>query len=153
MNIKELPFMERPYEKFVEFGAEKLSDAELLAIIIKSGTKDKTAIHLICELMNIYGYESEGLSFLNSVSLDEIQKIKGLGRIKAIQLKAIAEIAKRITKPMSILKFKITSPEDVAKLLMEDLRYLTQEHLLTVLLDTQNNVLKIVTNTIRWLEF
>ena len=148
MNIKNLPEMERPYEKFMAFGSEKLSDAELLAIIIKAGTKDKAAIELIYELMNNNNYETMGLGFLNEVSTNEIQKIKGLGKIKAIQLKAIAEIAKRMTKPVDILKHKIDSPEDVAILLMEDMRYLKQERLVTILLDNKNRVIRIVTNAI-----
>lgn len=140
--------MERPYEKFVSFGADKLSDAELLAMIIKAGTKDKTAVQLIQELMNEYDYENLGISFLNELSLSEIQKIKGLGKIKSIQLKALMEIAKRITKPVDVLRFKINSPEDVAELMMEELRYLKQERLVTILLDSQNVVLKVVTATI-----
>lgn len=148
MNIKDLPQAERPYEKMMAFGAEKLSDAELLAIIIKAGTKDKTAVELIYELMNNYHYESTGLSFLNEISINEIQKIKGLGKIKALQLKAIVEIAKRIAKPADMLRYKINSPEDVVTLIMEDMRHLKQEHLITVMLDTKNYVIGIVTNTI-----
>ena len=140
--------MERPYEKFMAFGAEKLSDAELLAIIIKTGTKDKDAVELIYELMNEYNEKGMGLSFLSEVSTSEIQKIKGLGNVKAIQLKAIVEIAKRMAKPADILQFKITSPEDAVSLLMEDMRYLKQERLVTILLDAKNTVMKIITNTI-----
>ena len=65
MNIKNLPEIERPYEKLLAFGEDKLSDAELLAIIIKAGTKDKAATELICELMNNYNYSNLGLGFLN----------------------------------------------------------------------------------------
>lgn len=148
MNIKELPEMERPYEKFMAFGSEKLSDAELLAIIIKAGTKDKTAIELIYELMNRYDYDNVGLRFLNELSTSEIQKIKGLGKIKSIQLKAVAEITKRMSKPVDVLKYVINSPEDAAMLLMEDMRYLKQEHIVTILLDNKNVVIRVITNTI-----
>lgn len=145
MNIKELPTMERPYEKFESFGGEMLSDAELLAIIIKAGTKDKTSVQLIQELMKDFEYENKGLGFLNGLSLTEIQKIKGLGKIKAIQLKAICELSKRIVKPANFNRYKITSPEDAAMLVMEELRYMTQERLITILLDSQNVVLKKIT--------
>ena len=148
MNIKQIPETERPYEKFLAYGGEKLSDAELLAIIIKAGTKDKTALELMYELMNKHHYGRVGLSFLNEVSISEIQKIKGLGKIKAIQLKALCEISKRMTKPADILKWKIDSPENAAMLLMEDMRYLKQERLVTILLNTKNNVIQIVTNSI-----
>lgn len=145
MNIKELPSMERPYERFENFGGEMLSDAELLAIIIKVGTKDKTSVQLIQELMKEFEYDNKGLGFLSELSLTEIQKIKGLGKVKAIQLKALCEISKRISKPAKFSQHKIVSPEDIAILVMEDLRHLTQERLITVLLDSQNCVLKVVT--------
>ena len=140
--------MERPYEKFLAYGPERLSDAELLAIIIKVGTKDKTATELMYELINAYDEKEEGLCFLNEVSISEIQRIKGLGKVKAIQLRVIAEIAKRMTKPANILNYKIDSPEDVATLLMEEMRYLKQERFITILLDTKNTVIKMITNTI-----
>lgn len=143
-----MPEMERPYEKFIFFGAEKLSDAELLAIIIKAGTKDKTAQELIYELMNNNEYNEKGLGFLNEISISEIQKIRGIGKIKAIQLKAICEIAKRMAKPVASIPYRINSPDDVAALLMEDMKYLKQEHLVTVLLDTKNTVLRIITNAV-----
>lgn len=140
--------MERPYEKLKAYGAEKLSDAELLAIIIKSGTKEKAAIEVIYELMNQYNYESEGICFLNELSIKEIQRIKGLGEIKAIQLKALSEIGKRMVKPAKLLHYQISSPEDVANVLMEDMRHLKQEHFVTILLDTKNTLIKVVTNSI-----
>lgn len=153
MKLKELPETERPYEKFLAYGSDKLSDAEILAILIKSGTKDKTAIELIYELMKNNDYETVGLRFLYDVSITEMQKIKGIGKIKAIQLKAIAEIAKRMMKPVDVLKYKIDSPEDVARLLMEDLRYLKQERLVTILLDSKNTVMTVVTNSIGGLNY
>ena len=68
--------MERPYEKFISFGPEKLSDAELLAIIIKAGTKDKTAVQLIQELMNKYDYANEGLAFCYDKGIIDDSAIK-----------------------------------------------------------------------------
>ena len=148
MKIKQIPEVERPYEKMLSYGGDKLSDAELLAIIIKTGTKDKTALELIYELMNQYHYDTMGLGFLSEVSITEIQEIKGIGEIKAIQLKTICEIAKRMTKPVDRMKCIINSPEDAAMLLMEDMRHLKQEHLVTILLDNKNVLLEVVTNAI-----
>lgn len=145
MNIKELPTIERPCEKFSFYGAKKLSDSELLAIIIKTGTKDKTAVMLAQELMNKYDYDSRGLAFLNDVSLAELQKIKGIGRIKAIQLKAVWELIKRSSKPIALKKHKILSPSNAAEFLMEDLRYLKQEIVVVILLDVKNEIIKTVT--------
>lgn len=145
MNIKDLPVIERPYEKFSFYGAEKLSDSELLAIIIKSGTKDKTAVTLAQELMNKYDYDLKGLTFLNDLSLNELQKVKGIGKIKAIQLKALWELIKRSSKPINLKKYKIVSPSSAADFLMEDLRYLKQETLVVMLLDVKNELIKTVT--------
>lgn len=145
MNIKELPVIERPCEKFSFYGAKKLSDSELLAIIIKTGTKDKTAVMLAQELMNKYDYDSRGLAFLNDVSLAELQKIKGIGRIKAIQLKSVWELIRRSSKPVALKKYKILSPSNAAEFLMEDLRYLKQEMVVVILLDVKNEIIKTVT--------
>lgn len=143
-----MPSMERPYEKFILLGADKLSDAELLAIIIKSGTRDKSSVKLIQDLMNMYDYESNGLAFINQLSLDELKELNGIGNIKAIQLKSVCEIARRMSKPSCNKKVKVSSPEDAAAFVMEDLRYIKQEVFLTILLDSKNIILKTVTVTV-----
>lgn len=140
--------MERPQEKFLNFGSEKLSDAELLAIIIKTGTNEKSSVEIIQELMNKYNYEEKGISFLSELSVDEIQKVKGLGKVKAIQLKAISELAKRISKPGNLNNLVINKPEIVSQLLMQEMRYLKQERLVTVMLTNRNTLIKVCTNTI-----
>lgn len=148
MKIYDLPSMERPQEKFMNFGSEKLSDAELLAIIIKTGTNEKSSVEIMQELMNKYNYEEKGISFLSELSVDEIQKIKGLGKVKAIQLKAISELAKRISKPGNLNNLVINKPEIVSQLLMQEMRYLKQERLVTVMLTNRNTLIKVCTNTI-----
>lgn len=148
MKIYDLPSMERPQEKFLNFGSEKLSDAELLAIIIKTGTNEKSSVEIIQELMNKYNYEEKGISFLSELSIDEIQKIKGLGKVKAIQLKAISELAKRISKPGNLNNLVVNKPEIVSQLLMQEMRYLKQERLVTVMLTNRNTLIKVSTNTI-----
>lgn len=148
MKIYDLPSMERPQEKFLNFGSEKLSDAELLAIIIKTGTNEKSSVEIIQELMNKYNYEEKGISFLSELSVDEIQKVKGLGKVKAIQLKAISELAKRISKPGNLNNLVINKPEIVSQLLMQEMRYLKQERLVTVMLTNRNTLIKVCTNTI-----
>ena len=140
--------MERPYEKFAHQGAESLSDAELLAIIVKSGTKDKSSVQLVQELMIKNDYEKNGLSFLNELSIEELMNVNGIGEVKAIQLKAVCELARRMSKPSNIKDYKIVSPDDAACVVMEDLRYLKQEELLTILLNSQSVVMKVVTVSI-----
>lgn len=140
--------MERPQEKFLNFGSGKLSDAELLAIIIKTGTNEKSSVEIIQELMNKYNYEEKGISFLNDLSIEEIQKIKGLGKVKAIQLKVISELVKRMSEPGNLNSLVVNNPEVVSQLLMEDMRHLKQEMLVTVMLTNRNTLIKVATNTI-----
>lgn len=147
MKVKELPEMERPYEKLEMYGAENLSMAELIAIIIKSGTKDLTSIEVAQELIKD-DINNIGITFLKNLSLEELRDKKGIGRVKAIQLKAIAELAVRATKPTNILKRKIITPEDVFKIMISEMKNEKQEILKTILLDNQNQIIKIVTNAI-----
>jgi DNA repair protein RadC len=147
MKIKDLPQLERPYEKLENYGAEVLSDAELLAIIIKTGTKEKTALEVARKVLEL-DVSNKGLSFLKDISIQELKNNKGIGKIKAIQIKAVAELASRITKPIKSLGTKITSPKQISDLFMEELKYLSQEVMKTVILNTQNQVIRVITNSI-----
>lgn len=90
MKIKELPTSERPYEKLEMYGETYLSNAELLAIIIKTGTKESTSVELAQKILNLEKNKNESsLRFLQELSIEEFTKIKGIGKIKAIQLKAV----------------------------------------------------------------
>ena len=131
IKIKELPEAERPYEKLEMYGAEVLSTAELLAIIIKSGTKDLTSVEIMQNLLKEDILE-KGVLFMKEISLEELKTKKGIGRVKAIQLKAIAELASRATKPVKIIRKEIYTPEDVAKIIMPDLKNEKQEIIKTI---------------------
>lgn len=145
VKMKELPSCERPYEKLEMYGAETLSNAELLAIIIKTGTKEDTAINLAQKILKLKSPdEKQCLRFLQEISVDEFTKVKGIGRVKAIQIKAVCEIAKRMSRPIDTLKIKIKNPEDVAKLLMEEMRYEKREIAKVIILNTKNIVLKVL---------
>lgn len=144
IKMKELPISERPYEKLKTYGAEKLTNSELLAIIIKSGTKDYTAIDLANNVLKLNdNNEKEDLSFLQDVSISELMKIKGIGEVKAIQLLAVCELVKRINKPINKQNIKIKDAKDVAKLLMNELKYEKREVVKIILLNSKNIVLKI----------
>lgn len=146
MKLKDLPITEKPYEKIENYGAKFLSNAELLAVIIKTGTKDKTAVEIAQELL-LLDYQDQGLSFLKDISFEDLANIKGLGRVKSIQIKALVEFAIRFSKPSSIKKNVITSPEIVASILMNELKDETQEIIKTLILNTQNELMRIVTIT------
>ena len=146
MNIKmkELPISERPYEKLELYGADKLTNSELLAIIIKTGTKDETAVNLAQRILKLNDtVQTEDLSFLQNISISEYMTIKGIGKVKAIQLIALGEIAKRINKPINKQNIKIKSSKDVANLLMNELRNEKREKVKLILLNSKNIVMKI----------
>lgn len=145
MKMKELPISERPYEKLEMYGEKSLSNSELLAIIIKTGTKEETSIGLAQKVLNLSGNnDMQDLRFLQDISLVDFAKIKGIGKVKAIQLKAVCELAKRMARPVKKLRVKIKSGQDVANLLMEEMRYEKREIAKIVALNAKNIVLKVI---------
>ena len=145
MKIKDLPLSERPYEKLEIYGAENLSNAELLAIIIKTGTKEQSSVSIAQEILKLKeNTNQDNLRFLQELSLEEFMQIKGVGKVKAIQLKAVCELTKRISRPINNQKKTIKSPKDVADLLMPELRYEKREIVKVIILNTKNIVQKIV---------
>ena len=144
MTIKELPETERPYEKLELYGAKNLSNAELLAIIIKTGTKTYTSIDIARQILKLNDEQNfNNLNFLRDLEIKELIKIKGMGKIKAIQLKAVCELASRMNQPLNYQKIKIKEPNDIVKILMSDMQYEKVEIAKVVLLDTKCNILKI----------
>ena len=145
IKIKQLPLSERPYEKMEMYGPENLSNAELLAIIIKTGTKDEASIVVAQKILNLNkNIDKKNLRFLQELSIEEFMKIKGIGRVKAIQLKAIGELTKRISTPINELKIKISNSIDVANFLMEELRYEKREIAKVIILNNKNIVQRVV---------
>lgn len=143
MKIKELPLTERPYEKLEIYGAESLSNAELLAIIIKTGTKEQSAVSIAQNILKLNEQaEQENLRFLQEIALEEFMKIKGIGKVKAIQLKAVCELTKRIARPINQKRPIIKTPKDVADMLIPELRYEKQEKVKVLILNSKNTVLK-----------
>ena len=141
IKIKELPLTERPYEKLELYGEKMLSNSELLAIIIKNGTKEFTAIDISNRILNKI---NNNLRELQDISLDDFRDIPGIGKVKAIQLKAICELAKRMSRPINDLKIQIRSTEDIARIFMDELRYEKREIVKLVLLNTKNIIMKIL---------
>ena len=148
VKMKELPISERPYEKLEMYGANTLSNAELLAIIIKSGTKDESSVTLAQKILSLSkskNCKEDNLKFLQELSIEEFMQIKGIGKVKAIQLKATCELAKRISKPIKEIKIKIKTPEDIANLFMDELKTEKREIVKVVIMNSQNVILKIQT--------
>ncbi|MGN7177268.1 hypothetical protein BK139_05440 [Paenibacillus sp. FSL R5-0490] len=135
--IKDFPQDERPRERFVQNGPESLSNHELIAILLRTGTKDESVLQLANRLLTQF----EGLRLLKDASLDEITAIKGIGSAKAIQLLAAVEIGRRISKLTYDDRYIIRSPEDGANYVMHEMRFLSQEHFVCLYLNTKNQVL------------
>lgn len=139
-TIKDLPISERPREKLYSYGPESLSNAELLAVIIRTGHKEDSALEVAQSILNL---DSRGLPYLTNVSLEQLTCIKGIGDCKAAQILAAIEIGKRINRWSALDKVKITSPMVAANLVMDEMRYLDKEYFNIALLDTKNQVLSI----------
>lgn len=145
VKMKELPNSERPYEKLEMYGSERLTNSELLGIIIKTGTKNETAVGLAQKILNLKSNDlKDDLTFMQDISIKEYMKIKGIGKVKAIQLIAVCELAKRMNKPISNINVKIKSSKDVANLLMNELMHEKRERVKVIILNSKNIVLKIV---------
>ena len=143
IKIKELPELERPYEKLEWYGEKALSNAELLAIIIKTGTKQETSVQLAQKILNLADAKTDGINFLRNISIEELIQIHGIGKVKAIQLKAVGELANRMTRPNSLKKIKIIKPDDLAKIVMEELRFEKKEIAKIAILNNKNEILTI----------
>ena len=141
-TMKELPETERPYEKCLSQGAGALSDSELLAVILKTGTRGSSSLHLANEILKFLQNSSyPGLVGLHYISLEELTKIHGIGRVKAIQLKCIGELSKRIATASARSTLSFNNPVTIAQYYMERLRHEEQEHMICVMLDSKNHLL------------
>lgn len=137
--IRELPNTERPYEKCEEKGAASLSDAELLAVILRSGSKGESALSLANRIL--YKEGNNGLLNLHQVGPEKLMELRGVGRVKAIQLACLSEISKR----MSRLRFpegpSFSSPKLIATYYMETMRHEKQEHVKLLMLNSKSRLL------------
>ena len=143
MKIKELPISERPYEKLEMYGEAALSNAELIAIIIKTGTKEESSVGIAQKILALEKNNENNLRFLQNLSIKDFMSIKGIGKVKAIQLKAVCELTKRMSRPIST-QVQINSPKDVADLMINELKYEKREIVKSIILNSKNIVVKIV---------
>ena len=145
IKMKELPESEKPYEKLEIYGAKKLSNAELLAIIIKTGTKQDSALTLAQKVLALNNKKSKNnLTCLRELTTKELTSIKGIGRVKAIQILALAELANRMLTPIKTSEQKIKTTEDVANLFISQMSNEKREIAKVIILNTKNVILKIL---------
>ncbi len=133
-TVKELPAMERPYEKCLAFGPSVLSDAELLAVVLKTGARDKTSIELAREIISLDDrYES--LAGIHHLTFEQLIKVRGIGTAKAVQILCLGEIAVRISRSVAKERIEFTDPSTIADYFMEELRYLPKEEVRVLMFD------------------
>ncbi|WP_411953554.1 RadC family protein [Alkalibacillus sp. S2W] len=135
--IRDVPESERPRERLMEVGATALSNQELIAILLGSGSKGFSSLSLATNVLKHF----EGISLLRDATINELTTITGIGNAKAIQLMAALELGKRIQTYKARDQYVVKSPEDGANFLMEDFRGLHQEHFVALYLNTKNQII------------
>lgn len=140
-TIKQLPISERPYERCERYGAEYLTDAELLSVVIRSGTKERRSFEVAQDVLMIKD-EYQGLKGLYNVTLNELMRIKGIGRVKAIQILCVVELTKRMSKVVSNKGIYFNTPQSIADYFMQEMRHLDTEQVTLVLLNSKNRLIK-----------
>nr|WP_312575942.1 DNA repair protein RadC [Sedimentibacter sp.] len=138
-TIKSIPVDERPQEKLLKYGANSLSNSELIAIILRTGSKQDNVIVLAQKILKEDG---NGLRNIAEGTLDKFKRYYGISDVKASQLMALSELSKRISAFKND-KIKISSPNDAAVVMMEEMRYYKKEYFKIILLDTKNNIIKV----------
>lgn len=135
--LRDLPREERPRERMMRSGAEALSHAELLAILLVTGTRKESALTVAQRILG----QTDGLRRLVDMGIEELIGINGIGPAKAVQLKAAIELGRRMAASRVGDRVVIRSPRDAAELLAEQLRYLQKEHFVCLFLNTKNQVI------------
>ncbi|MCR5777232.1 MAG: DNA repair protein RadC [Lachnospiraceae bacterium] len=134
--VKELPESERPYEKCRKYGVQILSDAELLAVIMRTGTSGMNSLELAHKVLSACDRDNS-IAGLESLGLEELMAIKGIGFVKAIQLKCLTEFSKRLWRSRRAESRQFVMPSDCADYYMEQLRYLDHEEAYIMMLDNK----------------
>lgn len=128
LMLKDFPQDERPRERLIQNGPASLSNHELIALLLRTGTKNESVLQLSNRLLNKF----DGLRLLKDASLTEITEVNGIGAAKAVQVLAAVEIGRRISNLVFEERYAIRSPEDAANYVMNDMRFLSQEHFVCI---------------------
>lgn len=137
LKIRDVHLADRPRERLIRQGAQSLSNQELIAILLRTGTKQESVLHLANRVLNFF----EQIQELKNAALEEMISIKGIGEAKAVQLLAAVELGRRLSQQKTDEKFTIRSPKDAAAYLIPDMASLTQEHFVTLFLNVKNQIL------------
>ena len=142
MKEKQKPApQELPYERFLRFGPEYLTEAELLAIIIRTGTPELSAVQIAQQVLNLARYPREGLLGLYNVTLEELMGVSGIGEVKAVKLKCLAELSKRMCSATAKEGISFRSSDQVAGYFMEQLRHRDTECVILACVDAKGQMI------------
>lgn len=142
MTQKELVKKELPYEKFLTLGPEALTETELIAIILRTGTRNCSALELAQKVLVKASGKNKGLNGLHHLSLQELMEIPGIGEVKAVKIKCMTEMAIRMAKQRAADTLKFDTPETIADYYMEQMRHLEKEKILLLLLDNKLHLIE-----------
>ena len=141
--VRDLPKEVRPREKLLQYGASALSDIELLAILLRTGTTSKSVLHLAEDVLA--QYKDKGLAAIMHISPQEIASIHGIGLAKAATVVAAVELGRWLSERAARTLEKVEGPEDVARYVIPSLRFEQKEHFLAMFLDIRNRILALST--------
>jgi DNA repair protein RadC len=137
MMIRDVHIADRPRERLIRQGADSLSNQELIAILLRTGTRQESVLVLANRILSSF----DKIQDLKDATIEEMMQVKGVGQAKAVQLLAAAELGKRLYRKHSEGRYTIKSPEDAAAYLMTDMSSLNQEHFVVLFLNVKNEIL------------
>ena len=140
-NTEYLP-SDMPYEKFIKLGPEALTEKELLAIILRTGTQNYSATELADMILSYQTGRYEGLNALHHLTIKDLMSIPGIGEVKAVKLKCISELAKRMAKEKAEKALRFNKPSTVAEYFMEELRHEEKENIILLSLDNKMQLIE-----------
>lgn len=137
-EVKENPYPMRPRERLILLGEQQLSDIELLAILLRTGTKKESALELSAHLLRHF----ETLSNLRRASLSELCELSGIGQVKATEMRAMIELGKRIQLAKNQREGQVLGSQEFGQRIAQEMLNLEQEHLIATYLDGQNQIIE-----------
>lgn len=139
MNLlAEMPIESRPRERLEQYGEKALANHELLAILLRTGIKGTNVVSIALQVLNAF----DDLYYLKTVSLEELMALSGIGKTKAIELKAAIELGTRIAQAPQLKAGQITSSRQVGEMMLAEMSDLQQEHVVVLYLNTKNEIIK-----------
>ena len=141
LRISDMAEQNKPCEKALQFGITSLSDPELLAVILRSGSRDTNAIHLSEQILTLHPVH-KGLTGLNYLSADELIQLPGVGQVKAVQILAVSELSRRIAREKTRGHVRMNDPATIADYYREEVRYLQRERVYALFFNTAGMLLR-----------